>query len=170
MDAGAGLRWGGMFLAWFAAGSGWAAECRFQQTADTPTGFTAVVKLRNQDSWPVMGWTVWLAFPDGARITAIRNASLSGDNPYEASSSLRQTCVPLVRRRGRREGRSCMLCVHILPLFRRAGAVTRSDDDCRRGAAPRRRGARCCNQPAAEAAAASLRIEHEREVDGGRSR
>ena len=93
MDAGAGLRWGGMFLAWFAAGSGWAAECRFQPTADTPTGFTAVVKLRNQDSWPVMGWTVWLAFPDGARITAIRNASLSGDNPYEASSSLRNSVI-----------------------------------------------------------------------------
>jgi hypothetical protein len=50
------------------------------------TGFTAAVRIKNNRSTAINGWSVNWSYSDGSKITNSWNATLTGTNPYNATN------------------------------------------------------------------------------------
>mgnify|MGYP000200424824 CR=1 FL=1 len=78
----------GLLLLTLWSAPGLAAECRFEISNEWASGYTGSVQVHNDGVAPMAGWTVGMAFADGAAITQIWNAQLSGSGPYQAHNML----------------------------------------------------------------------------------
>lgn len=63
-----------------------AAICEFVISSEWNSGFTSSVTITNDTDQTIDGWTTSLDFSDETSITNIWNASLSTNNPYQASN------------------------------------------------------------------------------------
>ena len=61
-------------------------SCEYVVTNQWNNGFTGVIRITNNGSSPINGWSVSWSYNDGSRITNSWNANLSGSNPYSASN------------------------------------------------------------------------------------
>lgn len=61
-------------------------NCSYVIQSQWNTGFTAVVRIKNNRTQPINGWSVNWQYGDGSRITNLWNASLTGSNPYSAKN------------------------------------------------------------------------------------
>ncbi len=61
-------------------------SCKFSVSNDWNTGFVGKIVITNTGTTPINGWSVNWSFADGAKVTSLWNANLSGTNPYNASS------------------------------------------------------------------------------------
>lgn len=61
-------------------------NCSYVIQSQWNTGFTAVVRIKNNRTQPINGWNVNWQYGDGSRITNLWNASLTGSNPYSAKN------------------------------------------------------------------------------------
>lgn len=66
--------------------TGYAAQCEYLQHGQWDTGFTSEVKITNDTADVIQGWTVSIHFSDNTSIANVWNATLRGDNPYQASN------------------------------------------------------------------------------------
>ena len=64
----------------------YAARCEYVVNAQWESGFTAAIKITNNTSTPVNGWSVNWAYSDGSTKVGGWNANFSGNNPYSASN------------------------------------------------------------------------------------
>ena len=79
-------------IVWLGAGlmsvhvaNSYAARCEYVLQSDWNTGFVAAIRITNDTSTPVNGWSVSWAYSDGSTRTGGWNANFSGNNPYSAS-------------------------------------------------------------------------------------
>lgn len=75
----------GAGLTLHASGS-FAARCEYVIQSDWNTGFVAAVRITNDTSTPINGWSVNWSYTDGSTRTGGWNANISGNNPYTATS------------------------------------------------------------------------------------
>ena len=61
-----------------------AARCEYVVNGQWESGFTAAIKITNNTSTPVNGWSVSWAYNDGSVRNGGWNAVFSGNNPYSA--------------------------------------------------------------------------------------
>ncbi len=61
-------------------------SCEYVVTNQWNNGFTGAIRITNNGSSPINGWSVSWNYNDGSRITNSWNANLSGSNPYSASN------------------------------------------------------------------------------------
>lgn len=61
-----------------------AAKCEYRIANDWGSGFTASIRITNDGTVPISGWSVNWNYSDGSRVTSSWNATLSGANPYSA--------------------------------------------------------------------------------------
>lgn len=61
------------------------ANCSYVITNDWGSGFTAAIRIKNNGTSAINGWSVSWSYSDATRITNSWNANLSGANPYAAS-------------------------------------------------------------------------------------
>lgn len=70
------------------------ASCHHEVTNEWATGFVATIRLENNGTQPIEGWTVNWEYED-SRITNSWSAQLTGNNPYSASAmSWNNTIAP----------------------------------------------------------------------------
>jgi endoglucanase len=69
-----------------APGSGGGATCTFSVQNHWSDGYVGRIVIANTGSTVINGWTVGWSFSDGASITNLWNATLSGSNPYSATA------------------------------------------------------------------------------------
>ena len=62
-----------------------AARCEYIVQSDWNTGFVAAVRITNDTSTPINGWSVNWSYSDGSTRTGGWNANISGNNPYVAT-------------------------------------------------------------------------------------
>jgi endoglucanase len=67
-------------------GGGGGGSCTFSIQNQWGDGFVAKIVIANTGTTPINGWTVGWAFADGSTVANLWNATLSGANPYTASS------------------------------------------------------------------------------------
>lgn len=65
--------------------SSYAARCEYIIQSDWNNGFVAAVRITNDTSTPINGWSVSWGYSDGTRRTGGWNANVSGGNPYTAT-------------------------------------------------------------------------------------
>lgn len=75
----------GVGLTLQASGS-FAARCEYVVQSDWNTGFVAAIRITNDTSTTINGWSVNWAYSDGSKRTGGWNANFSGSNPYKATS------------------------------------------------------------------------------------
>lgn len=61
-----------------------AAKCEYKIANEWGSGFTASIRITNDGTAPVAGWSLGWNYSDGSRVTSSWNATLSGTNPYTA--------------------------------------------------------------------------------------
>lgn len=61
------------------------ASCQYQITNQWNNGFTAAIKITNNTSTPITGWTINWRYASDNRVSNSWNANVSGANPYTAS-------------------------------------------------------------------------------------
>lgn len=64
---------------------GLAAKCEYVVQSDWNSGFVAAIRITNDSTTAINGWSVNWAYTDGSRRTSGWNANVSGNNPYTAS-------------------------------------------------------------------------------------
>ena len=62
------------------------SNCVYVISNQWNNGFTAAIRITNNRTMPVNGWTVNWSYSDGSVITSSWNATLTGSNPYSASN------------------------------------------------------------------------------------
>jgi hypothetical protein len=62
-----------------------AAKCEYKIANEWGSGFTATIRITNDGTAPIAGWTLNWNYSDGSRVTSSWNATVSGANPYTAS-------------------------------------------------------------------------------------
>lgn len=67
------------------ASGSFAARCEYVIQSDWNTGFVAAIRITNDTSTPINGWSVNWAYTDGSTRTSGWNANISGSNPYTAT-------------------------------------------------------------------------------------
>ncbi len=67
------------------ASSSFAARCEYLVQSDWNTGFVAAIRITNDTSTPISGWSVNWTYSDGTTRTGGWNANVSGSNPYTAT-------------------------------------------------------------------------------------
>ena len=67
------------------ASSAVGSNCSYVVTNEWNTGFTAVIRIRNNGPHTMNTWSVNWGYSDGSLITNSWNATLSGSNPYSAT-------------------------------------------------------------------------------------
>lgn len=72
-----------------------AAKCEYLVANDWGSGFTASIRITNNGSGPISGWSVNWNYSDGTRLTSSWNANLSGSNPYSASALGWNSSIPV---------------------------------------------------------------------------
>jgi PKD repeat protein len=68
------------------ASSSFAARCEYVVQNEWGTGFVAAIRITNDTSTAINGWSVNWAYTDGSKRTGGWNANFSGNNPYKATS------------------------------------------------------------------------------------
>jgi hypothetical protein len=63
-----------------------AARCEYVVQSEWGSGFVAAVKITNDTTTPINGWSVNWAYTDGSKRTGGWNANFSGSNPYSATN------------------------------------------------------------------------------------
>lgn len=61
------------------------ANCSYVVTNDWGSGYTAAIRIKNNGSNAINGWSVNWNYSDASRITNSWNANLTGSNPYGAT-------------------------------------------------------------------------------------
>ena len=61
------------------------ANCSYVVTNDWGSGYTASIRIKNNGTSAINGWSVSWNYSDASRITNSWNANLSGSNPYTAT-------------------------------------------------------------------------------------
>ena len=61
------------------------ANCSYVVTNDWGSGYTASIRIKNNGTSAINGWSVSWNYNDASRITNSWNANLSGSNPYTAT-------------------------------------------------------------------------------------
>ncbi len=69
-----------------AASSTAAGNCTYVVTNQWNNGFTGAIRIKNNRTTAIEGWTVNWAYSDGSLINSSWNATLSGTNPYSATN------------------------------------------------------------------------------------
>ncbi|MEN0038886.1 MAG: sugar-binding protein [Cellvibrio sp.] len=64
----------------------YAAKCEYVVQSDWNNGFVASVRITNNTSTAINGWSVNWAYTDGTSRTSGWNANVTGNNPYTATS------------------------------------------------------------------------------------
>jgi PKD repeat protein len=67
------------------ASSSFAARCEYLVQSDWNTGFVAAIRITNDTSTAINGWSVNWTYTDGSTRTGGWNANFSGSNPYTAT-------------------------------------------------------------------------------------
>lgn len=70
----------------FESASAYAARCEYVIQSEWNSGFVAVVRITNDTTIAINGWSVNWSYTDGSRRTGGWNANFSGNNPYSASN------------------------------------------------------------------------------------
>ena len=65
--------------------SSYAARCEYIIQSEWGNGFVAAVRITNDTSTAINGWSVTWNYTDGSRRTGSWNANISGNNPYTAT-------------------------------------------------------------------------------------
>ena len=65
-----------------AAGS----KCQYVLSNEWNTGFTATIRVTNNGSTTINGWTIGWSYSDGSVVTSSWNATVTGSNPYSATN------------------------------------------------------------------------------------
>lgn len=60
------------------------ANCSYVVTGDWGSGYTAVIRIKNNGSATINDWNVSWNYSDASRVTNSWNANLTGSNPYSA--------------------------------------------------------------------------------------
>ncbi|WP_341938142.1 cellulase family glycosylhydrolase [Marinimicrobium sp. C2-29] len=66
-------------------GEGSESQCEFVISNEWSSGYTGAIRIHNESSQAIDGWSVDWELSDGASITNSWNARVSGDNPYSAT-------------------------------------------------------------------------------------
>jgi O-glycosyl hydrolase len=61
------------------------ANCSYVVTGDWGSGYTAVIRIKNNGSATINDWNVSWNYSDASRVTNSWNANLTGSNPYSAT-------------------------------------------------------------------------------------
>ncbi len=61
------------------------ANCSYVVTGDWGSGYTAVIRIKNNGSSAINDWNVSWNYSDASRVTNSWNANLTGSNPYSAT-------------------------------------------------------------------------------------
>lgn len=75
---------GGCFALLFALSAN--ASCRYQITNQWNNGFTAAIKITNNTSAVINGWSINWRYASDNRVSSSWNANVSGSNPYTATN------------------------------------------------------------------------------------
>lgn len=62
------------------------ATCTYVVSNEWNTGFTAAIQITNNSTAAINGWSVNWSYSDGTTLTGTWNATISGTNPYAATS------------------------------------------------------------------------------------
>lgn len=62
-----------------------AAKCEYIVANDWGSGFTATIRITNNGSTAISGWSIGWNYTDGSRVTSSWNATVAGANPYSAT-------------------------------------------------------------------------------------
>src|SRR4051812_35305594 len=73
-------------LAVLQSASTYAARCEYVIQSEWNSGFVAAVRITNDTSTAVNGWSVNWSYTDGSQRTGGWNANFSGSNPYSATN------------------------------------------------------------------------------------
>lgn len=68
------------------ASSAAAGNCTYVVSNQWNNGFTGVIRIKNNRTTAINGWTVNWSYSDGSVITSSWNATLTGTNPYAATA------------------------------------------------------------------------------------
>jgi hypothetical protein len=63
-----------------------ASQCQYILSNEWNTGFTAMVRVTNNGTVAINGWTIGWSYSDGSKITSSWNATVTGSNPYSATN------------------------------------------------------------------------------------
>ncbi|WP_428241259.1 glycoside hydrolase family 6 protein [Gynuella sp.] len=63
-----------------------AATCEYLVNSEWNTGFTAIIKIKNDGNSAIDGWQVGWEYTDGSQVTSGWNANVTGTNPYTATN------------------------------------------------------------------------------------
>ena len=63
-----------------------AARCEYVIQSDWNSGFVAAIRITNDTTTPINGWSVNWSYSDGSKRTGGWNANFSGSNPYTATN------------------------------------------------------------------------------------
>ncbi|HTF96334.1 MAG TPA: cellulose binding domain-containing protein [Cellvibrio sp.] len=74
-----------MMFAAVQANISYAAKCEYIVANDWGSGFTATVRITNNGTSGISGWSIGWNYSDGSRVTSSWNATLTGSNPYSAA-------------------------------------------------------------------------------------
>lgn len=62
------------------------SKCQYIISNEWNTGFTATIRITNNGSSAINGWTIGWSYSDGSAITSSWNATVTGSNPYSATN------------------------------------------------------------------------------------
>lgn len=62
------------------------AQCSYVVNSQWSNGFTATIRIKNTSNVVINGWDVNWQYTDGSKITNLWNATLNGNNPYNAKN------------------------------------------------------------------------------------
>lgn len=65
--------------------AGTSANCSYLVNNDWGSGYTATIRIKNNGTTAINGWSVNWSYSDATRITNSWNANLTGSNPYAAT-------------------------------------------------------------------------------------
>ncbi len=63
-----------------------ASKCQYILSNEWNTGFTATIRVTNNGTTAINGWTIGWSYSDGSVVTSSWNASVTGTNPYSATN------------------------------------------------------------------------------------
>lgn len=69
-------------------------NCEYFLKNEWGSGFTGIIRIRNNTASAINGWSITWQYTDGSVITGSWNASLSGSNPYTANQLNWNATIP----------------------------------------------------------------------------
>jgi cellulase/cellobiase CelA1 len=69
-------------------------KCQYVVSNEWNTGFSAAVRITNNGSNPINGWTVKWSYSDGTVLTNSWNATVTGSAPYTATNLSWNATIP----------------------------------------------------------------------------